>query len=97
MHPSGKLVVLLYMEVLLGVTAACVVIQYDRTVSFKPANTIGQQLFKLKDKADPFKMSGAVYKVGCKNCDMCYIGETIRALYAWQREHREGAEKATNT
>jgi hypothetical protein len=94
--PSGKLVVLPYVKGLSEATAR-ILKKYDRTVAFKPANTIGQQLFKLKDKADHLKMSDAVYKVGCKNCDKCYIGETTRPLYIRQKEHQAEAEKATNT
>ena len=72
--PSGKIVVLLYVKGLPEVTAH-VLKKYDRTVLFRPTNTIGQQLIKFKDKGDPLKMSNTVYKVDCKNCEKCYIGE----------------------
>ena len=42
-------------------------------------------------------MADTVYKVGCKNCDKCYIGETTRPLYVRQKEHQAEAEKANNT
>ena len=54
---------------------------YNRTVSFRPAISIGQKFFKLKNKADPLKMSHAVYKVGCKNGDKCYIVEITILIY----------------
>ena len=71
---SGKLVVVPYVKVLLEVTV-CVPTKYDMTMSFRPASSIGQQLFKLKDKYVVFKMAGTIYKFGCKNCDKCYISE----------------------
>ena len=53
--------------------------KYDRTVSFRSANSTGEQLVKLKDKADLLKMSDTVYKVDCNN--KCKMGEITRSLY----------------
>ena len=50
-----------------------------------------------KNKADPLKMYDTVYKVGYKNCDICYIGETTKPLYVRQKEHWADAKKASNT
>ena len=61
-NPSGNLVVLPCVKGLLEVTAQ-VLKTYDRTVSFRPANSIGQQLFQLKDKADQIKIYDTVYNV----------------------------------
>ena len=80
---NTKLVVLPYIKGL-SETAARIFHKFDTTVSFRPANTLGQQLFKLKDKADPLKQADAIYKVGCKNCELSYIGETTRPLYVRQ-------------
>ena len=71
---SGKLVVVPYVKVLLEVTV-CVPTKYDMTMSFRPASSIGQQLFKLRDKYVVLKMAGTIYTVGCKNCDKCYISK----------------------
>ena len=94
--PSDKLVVLPYVNGLSEVSAH-VLKKYDMTMVFSPANTIGQQLFKLKEKANHLKMSDTVYKVGCKHCDKYYIGETTRPLYVQQKEHQAEREKATNS
>ena len=37
------------------------------TNAFKAANTIGQHLFRLKDKKDISKSVDAIYKIGYKN------------------------------
>ena len=71
----------------LSQATACVLKRYYRTVLFRPANTIGQQLFKLKEKADPVKMSDAVYKVSCKKYEKCYIEETTRPLYMCDKKN----------
>ena len=74
----------------------CLVLKkYDRMVS-RPTSSMGQQLLKLKNKADPLKMhmSVTIYKVGYKNCEKCYIGETTRPLYVRQKEHQAEAEMA---
>ena len=55
--------------------------------TFKPANTIGQHLFRLKDKKDTNKTADAIYKIGCKNCPKSYIGETARPLYVRLKDH----------
>ena len=93
---NAKLVVLPYVKGL-SETAARIFRKFDTTVCFRPANTLGQQLVKLKDKADPLKQADAIYKVGCKNCELSYIGETTRPLYVRQKEHLAESEKANNT
>ena len=93
---NSKLVVLPYVKGL-SEAAARILQKFDTTACFRPANTLGQQLFKLKDKADPLKQADAIYKVGCKNCELSYIGETTRPLYIRQKEHCAESEKANNT
>ena len=93
---SGRLVVLPYIKGL-SEAAARILKKFERSSCFKPANTLGQQLFKLKDKADPLKIADAVYQVHCKNCDKSYIGGTTRPLYVSQKEHQIETEKAMNT
>ena len=71
---SGRLLVLLYVKGL-SETTARIMKTYGRTCAFKPRNTLGQQLFRLKDKADLMKMADVVYKVQCKDCPGSCIGE----------------------
>ena len=97
LSPVLHQVVLLYVNGLSEATP-WVLKKYDRAVSFRPASSVGQQLFKPKDKSDPLKMSDKVYNMGYKNCDKYYyIGETSRTLYVWQKENQAEAEKASNT
>ena len=54
-------------------------------VLYHSCYTLSQQLFKLKDKADPLKQADDIYNTGCKYCELSYIGETIRPLYIRQK------------
>ena len=56
----------------------------------KPHTTLRNLLLHPKDKLDPRE---GVYKIDCKNCDRCYIGETKRKLGVRLKEHREEVEK----
>ena len=89
-----KLITLPYVEGL-SETAARIFKKYHISCAFKPGNTIRQQLFKLKDKADPMKMSDAIYQIECKDCEQMYIGETGRPLQIRIAEHRKEAEEVT--
>ena len=83
---SGRLVVLPYVKGLSGITGI-IKKKYDRTCAFKPGNTLGQQLFRLKDKSDPMKMADVIYKVQSKDCPGSYIGEITQPLEVRLKEH----------
>ena len=94
----GKTIILPYLKGL-SESAARVFKKFNRHVSFKPAEKLGQKLFKLKDKADPTKRAHSIYQISCKNCEKVYIGETSRPLYVRRKEHQSETEKtieATN-
>ena len=74
---SVTLLVLPYVK---GLSETRVMKKYGRTCAFKLKNTLGQQLFRLKDKADSMKMADVIYKVQCKDCPSSYIRETSRQL-----------------
>mgnify|MGYP001548989041 CR=1 FL=1 len=71
--------------------------KFNRTICLKPAEKLGQKLFKLKDKSDNMKKANSIYKVPCKNCDEVYIGETARPLYVRIKEHHTEATKLTES
>ena len=60
------------------------------STAMKPHTTLRNLLVHPKDKLDPRE---GVYKIDCKNCDRCYIGETKRKLAVRVKEHREEVEK----
>ena len=68
---KGKVAVLPYVKGL-SESVARIFRRFDRTACFKPASKLGQQLFQLKDKADPLKKANAIYKINCKNCVKSY-------------------------
>ena len=49
-------------------------------------------------KMEPSRISNCVYKINCKNCDKCYVGETGRQLSIRIKEHmsyKPGTNSAT--
>ena len=45
--------------------------KYGRTCAFKPRNTLGQQLFRLKDKTDSMKMADVIALFSAKTARVC--------------------------
>ena len=74
---------------------ARVTMKYGRACAFKPGNMLGQQQFRLKDKADSIKMADVIYKVQCKDCTGFYIGETSRPLDVRIKKHHGEADMVT--
>ena len=60
-------------------------------VHIKPYNTIRQRLVHPKDKHPIMNQAGAVYRIGCDNCDAVYVGETERVLEARIKEHHRSS------
>ena len=92
----GKTIVLPYLSGL-SEAAARIFRKFDRSVSFRPAEKLGQRLFKLKDKADPMKRAHSIYEIPCKNCEQVYIGETNRPLYIRKNEHQKETSKISES
>ena len=53
---------------------------YNICVAHKPTTTLRQLLTNVKDRDEPNKRQGAVYKIKCSDCQASYIGETGRNL-----------------
>jgi hypothetical protein len=48
---------------------------------WKPTNKLNEQIIKRgKDKIPISQEQGVVFKVNCKNCDSCYIGQTKHSV-----------------
>ena len=73
-HRMKGMVVLPYIK---GTTEAIprVMTQHQIGMSVKPHRTLRNELVHPKDKIDN-KKSQVVYEIPCKNCKLCYIGET---------------------
>ena len=63
----------------------------------RPHTTLRKILVHPKDKIPDDKKCGLVYHIDCLNCEQAYIGETGRKLEIRRKEHRDEAEKVTNT
>ena len=50
-------------------------------------------LSKTKDKMEIEERSDVVYKIPCKDCNLCYIGETSKQVISRVEEHKENANQ----
>ncbi|XP_060082434.1 uncharacterized protein LOC132561750 [Ylistrum balloti] len=58
----------------------------------KPHKTLRNILVHPKDKITKENVAECIYKIGCKNCDASYIGETGRRFGVRLGEHRKDTE-----
>ena len=57
-------------------------------VAFKPIKTIKNFLPNIKDPLKEEEKTGIIYKIPCKDCKFCYIGQTGRSLVTRLKEHK---------
>lgn len=57
-------------------------------VAFKNDNTLKKIYTNTKDKTPDHSKSNVIYKIPCKNCNKCYIGQTRRYLETRLKEHK---------
>ena len=50
------------------------------TLAHKPTNTLKSMLSKTKDKMKIEERNDVVYKIPCKDWNLCYIGETSKQV-----------------
>jgi hypothetical protein len=76
-----------YLPFIQGVTdkIARVLSKKEIKTSFKPHETIKQNMRSIKDKLDPQKCKG-IYKIEC-SCGKCYIGKTGCSFQIRIKEH----------
>ena len=67
------------------------------STSHKPYQKLRDILVHPKDKLAPLEQSSVVYKIDCRNCDSCYIGETGRVLSHRVKEHRADVNKISSS
>ena len=60
-------------------------------VHTKPFNTIRSRLVHPKDKIDTLDQAGAVYQIGCDDCEVIYIGESERKMRVRYKEHHRSS------
>ena len=61
---------------------------YNIRVAHKPTITLRYLLTNFKDRNEPNKREGAVYKMKCSDCQTSYIDETGRNLNTRLTEHK---------
>ena len=59
----------------------------------KPNNTLRKELVHPKDKRDPENITDALYECPCMNCELSYIGETVRKFSTRLEDHKTEVEK----
>ena len=93
---SKGMVVLPYVK---GVTerVSRSMMSYNIATAMQPHNTIRKELVHPKDKRDPLNTTHALYDVPCRNCELCYIGETGRKFCTRLAEHKAEVEKISRT
>ena len=67
--------------------------RHNIRVAFKVSNTLHQKLVRLKDPLRTSDKSNCVYKLQCKDCNACYVGQTARQLEVRVKEHERCAKK----
>ncbi|XP_011858290.1 PREDICTED: uncharacterized protein LOC105555858 [Vollenhovia emeryi] len=64
---------------------------------FYPVYTIPKKLKNVikkgKDKLDNLKQTEIVYRIECRNCDACYVGQTKRHLATRIKKHQSNIRK----
>ena len=55
---------------------------------FRPHQTLRRTLVHLKDRVEPERWAGLVYKIPCRSCTKVYIGKTGCTLEHRLKEHR---------
>ena len=63
-------------------------------VTFRPHNTLSQQLVRLKDPTPTMQTSNVVYSIPCRTCSKVYVGETGRLLGVRIQEHKSAVKHA---
>ena len=71
---------------------------YDFNVAHQPARKLKDELCRLKDRRRVGEKAGVVYKLGCMDCNACYVGETGRQVDDRMTEHQRDItnQKATS-
>ncbi|CAN0014396.1 unnamed protein product, partial [Heterosigma akashiwo] len=61
---------------------------YNVDLVFKRGQTLGSLISNVKEKRTPERQKGVIYKIPCKHCEECYIGETKRHWGTRKGEHQ---------
>ena len=66
---------------------------HGKTLAQKPTNTLKSILSKTKDKMKIEERNDVVYKIPCKDCNLCYIGETSKQVIYRVEEHKKNVNQ----
>jgi len=56
-------------------------------------NKIGNVRVSQEDPIRPQQLLHAVYRISCRECNLCCIGETKRSFQVWRKEHQTHVRK----
>ena len=62
--------------------------KFDLGVYFKPSRKLSAALHAPKDRPSKEKTKGVVYRIPCKDCDQCYIGQTGNSFDMRIKQHK---------
>ena len=62
--------------------------KFDLGVYFKPSRKLSAALHAPKDRPSKEKTKGVVYRIPCKDCDQCYIGQTGNSFDTRIKQHK---------
>ena len=65
-----------------------IVKKFDLKVYFNPSRKLSAALHAPKDRPSREKTKGVVYKIPCKDCDQCYIGQTGNSFDTRIKQHK---------
>ena len=62
--------------------------KYEINIAHQPSRKLKNELCHLKDRRPVAERAGVVYKLGCGDCNACYVGETGRQVEDRMAEHQ---------
>lgn len=69
----------------------------DDKIAFYYTKTVGNLFSKLKSQTPKSSQSKLIYKIDCRTCDSCYVGQTKQYLKRRIQNHKQDcAEKYRN-
>jgi len=72
-------------------------VKFGYPMAFTILNTLSTFIKTGKDKIEGSNRCNVVYRIDCKDCDACYVGQTKRRLITRANEHKNDINKKSGT